>query len=179
MTEVEKHYGLAEDAPNRPAARGGGKADSDDGLATRVTSVKDQAARAAGSARETVGGAYGQARDWANDSYEAVSRNARYARRKTAVQAGRGRQQVESFVDENPVVIGLAGLAVGLLVGALLPGTRREDQYFGRYADEVRAQGIRYAQDAVEQGRHILEENVGKVQEAAREVRTSSSAAGT
>jgi hypothetical protein len=60
-------------------------------------------------------------------------------------------------------MVGVVGLAAGLLVGALLPTTRRENQVFGRYADEVREQGMRYARELAEQGKSLVEENLQAV----------------
>jgi hypothetical protein len=56
------------------------------------------------------------------------------------------------------MVVGLVGLAAGLLLGALLPRTRRENEMFGEWADEVRSQGLRYARDAANRGRDYVEE---------------------
>jgi hypothetical protein len=56
-------------------------------------------------------------------------------------------------------MVGLVGLAAGLLLGALLPRTRREDEMFGEWADEVREQGLRYAHEAAQRGRDYVEEN--------------------
>ncbi len=128
--------------------------------------VKDAAGRAASSVRDGVEQGYEAASDWASDQYESASRNVTYARRRSAAEFNRSRQTVEGFVEENPIMVGVVGLAAGLLIGALLPTTRRENQYFGRYADEVRSEGYRYAHDAVEQGRHLLEENLKGFQQA-------------
>ena len=46
-------------------------------------------------------------------------------------------------------------------IRALLPNPRRENQVFGRYADEVRDQGLRYARDLAQQGKQFVEENLG------------------
>jgi hypothetical protein len=56
------------------------------------------------------------------------------------------------------MVVGLVGLAAGLLLGALLPRTRRENEMFGEWADEVRNQGVRYAREAADRGREYVEE---------------------
>ncbi|WP_331312151.1 hypothetical protein [Methylobacterium oryzae] len=37
----------------------------------------------------------------------------------------RGRTAVERFVDDNPLLVGVVGVAAGLLLGALLPRTRQ------------------------------------------------------
>jgi hypothetical protein len=47
------------------------------------------------------------------------------------------------------------------VIGALLPRTRQEDRAFGRWADEVREQGMRYARDATQRGREYVEEALG------------------
>ena len=172
MSEVEGHYGLGERGdrlphPTRPTVSR--KEGAVEGASARLGAVAEQAARAVGDARDKVTGAYGRAADWAGDGYEAASRNVRYAQRRSFAHIGRGRSNLETFVEENPVMVGDAGLAVGLLVGALLPGTRRENQAFGQYADEVRAQGLRYAQDVAQQGRQIIEDNVKGFATAARE----------
>src|SRR3712207_8903503 len=58
-------------------------------------------------------------------------------------------------------MVGVMGLAAGLVIGALLPRTRQEDRAFGRWADEVREQGMRYARDATQRGREYVEEALG------------------
>jgi hypothetical protein len=65
-------------------------------------------------------------------------------------------------VTENPVLVGVVGLAAGLMLGALLPRTRREDRAFGRWADEVREQGMRYARDMTQRGREYVDEALGE-----------------
>ena len=70
----------------------------------------------------------------------------------------RARHGVERFIQENPVLVGVMGLAAGLVIGALLPRTRQEDRTFGRWADEVREQGARYARDMTQRGREYVEE---------------------
>lgn len=173
MSEVEAHYRTDPNAP-RPGGTGPASSPKDDGstlgrlrgVGDSAARVKDTAARAAGSVRDAVGQAYESTTGWASDQVDTASRNLTYARRRSAGELNRGRRQVESFVDENPVMIGVAGFAAGLLIGALLPRTQSEDRYLGHYADEVKNQGFRYAQDVVEQGRNILEENLKGLQQA-------------
>jgi hypothetical protein len=58
-------------------------------------------------------------------------------------------------------MVGVVGLAAGLVIGALLPRTRHEDRAFGHWADEVRDQGLRYAREATQRGREYVEEALG------------------
>ena len=171
MNEAEKHYSGqgggtgagTGGAGSQAGGQGGSGSKLDQATSTArdgLRSAADAARSAADGARQTVTGAYGRA-----------SRTAGDARRRSATEFSRRRRGIEAFVEENPVMVGVVGLAAGLLVGALLPTTRRENQVFGRYADEVREQGMRYARELAEQGKSLVEENLDAV---AKGVRTDS-----
>jgi len=130
--------------------------------------IGDTARQAAGQAQQKAGEAIEQATDWAQDTYERASSWASDAFERGSDQLGNFRSRsgqrfggggVQRYVAENPMMVGLVGLAAGLLLGALLPRTRREDEAFGEWADEVREQGLRYAQEATQRGREFVEES--------------------
>jgi len=132
-------------------------------------SMKDKAQQMAGDMRDRAEDAYEGASEWARDTYERASEWASGAyegqRRRVRHMGGRStrafgnvRGGMQNYVSENPMVVGLVGLAAGLLLGALLPRTRRENEFFGEWADEVRNQGLRYARDAADRGRDYVEE---------------------
>jgi len=132
------------------------------------SSMSDTARQAAGQAQQKAGEAYEQASEWAQDTYERASSWASDAFERGSDQLGNftsrsgrsfGGGGVQRYVAENPIMVGLVGLAAGLLLGALLPRTRREDEAFGEWADEVREQGLRYAQEATQRGREFVEES--------------------
>lgn len=169
MSEVEKHYGGDADQLERarertigkqPTSRAKGDQSPLDRAEETLKEARDSATRAAERVKGSVTDGYERAQDWAQDSYDTVSRNAVYARRRSAAELKRGRRGVETFVEENPIMVGVAGIAAGLLIGALLPATRRENQLLGPYADDVRREGVRYAKDVAQQGREALSENL-------------------
>jgi ElaB/YqjD/DUF883 family membrane-anchored ribosome-binding protein len=132
-------------------------------------SMTDKAQQAADQVRQKAGDAYEGASDWARDTYERASdwasgtyqgqrRRVNQMGGRSARAFGNARGGVQSYVSENPMVVGLVGLAAGLLLGALLPRTRRENEMFGEWADEVRNQGLRYARDAANRGREYVED---------------------
>ena len=109
---------------------------------------------AAEGARQTAQAAMAQASDWAEQGAQQLD----YARARSAEQFRRASGSLERFINENPLMVGIMGLAAGLVIGALLPRTRQEDRAFGRWADEVRDQGLRYAREATQRGREFVEE---------------------
>lgn len=95
---------------------------------------------------------YEEAADWASDQYR------RGVRFYDDISRRGLKSGTQRFVQDNPVLVGVVGLAAGLLLGSLLPRTRPEDRAFGRYSDEVREQGLRYARDATRRGRDYAEQ---------------------
>jgi ElaB/YqjD/DUF883 family membrane-anchored ribosome-binding protein len=120
--------------------------------------VQDRASEAYEEATDWAKERYERAAAWASDSYGHGADRMRSAGARSARQFGRARGGMQSYIAQNPVVVGLVGLAAGLLLGALLPRTRREDEAFGEWSDEARQQGMRYAQDMARRGREYVEE---------------------
>jgi ElaB/YqjD/DUF883 family membrane-anchored ribosome-binding protein len=110
-------------------------------------------------AQERAGETYEQATQWARESYEQAadwaSETFSRARSRSGSMGGGG---VQRFIADNPVMVGVVGFATGLLLGSLLPRTRQEDRTIGRWSDEVREQGLRYAQEMAQRGREFVDE---------------------
>jgi ElaB/YqjD/DUF883 family membrane-anchored ribosome-binding protein len=119
------------------------------------------ARQTAGDLRDQAGDAINQASDWTREQYRQGARQLYQARNQSMQQLRWAQGGIERFVTENPLMVGVMGLAAGLVIGALLPRTRQEDRAFGRWADEVREQGMRYARDATQRGREYVEQALG------------------
>ncbi|GLS42273.1 hypothetical protein [Methylobacterium brachythecii] len=136
--------------------------------ANAASDVRDRVSDAAQSARERVedtvdrvrghaADAYDDVRSWANDRIDRHGRRAADLADRGYVRLRDGRNATEAFVSDNPLLVGVVGLAAGLLLGALLPRTRREDEALGPWADEARDQGLRYAREMTQRGREYVE----------------------
>lgn len=157
-------------APNRSSQDSSMTDNIKDTAQKTASDMRERAGETAEQARKKAGEAYEAASDWAQDAYE---RTSRWASDRTSSSRdrlgdmrdrstrgfGQARNSIQSYVAENPMVVGIVGLAAGLLLGALLPRTRSEDEMFGEWADEVRSQGLRYARDATHRGREYVEES--------------------
>ena len=116
---------------------------------------------AASGLREQAEHAVEQASDWTREQYRQGARQLYQARDQSVRQLRSAQTGIERFATENPLMVGVMGLAAGLVIGALLPRTRHEDRAFGRWSDEVRDQGMRYARDATQRGREYVEDALG------------------
>jgi ElaB/YqjD/DUF883 family membrane-anchored ribosome-binding protein len=142
-----------------------------------VAGLKDRAAGLYQDSRERVSDGVEGARQWAGDRYDAareqVADTVERTRGTLSDAADRGsahlrrqRSRLEVFVAENPALVGVVGIAAGLIVGALLPRTAQEDRTVGPYADEARDQGLRLAREAMHSGRAYVEAALDQADEA-------------
>jgi ElaB/YqjD/DUF883 family membrane-anchored ribosome-binding protein len=119
--------------------------------------IQDRIGQAADEAGSRIRSAYGDARAYVSEAGETHLRRIDDLTDRGREGLQRGRNAVEDFVGENPLLVGVVGLAAGLLLGALLPRTRQEDRNLGPYADEVRDQGLRYAREFTNRGREFVQ----------------------
>lgn len=83
-----------------------------------------------------------------------------------ARRAGNG---LRELVEERPLVVVAASLAVGLLVGLALPATRREDELLGDARDELLESARDAGREALDRGREVAATAVERVKESVRE----------
>ena len=109
--------------------------------------ARDKAGDVYDAAREKAAGTYDAARDKAADAYEAAREKASAASRAAA-----------DGIDGNPIAALVGGIALGVLVGALLPRTEREIAALGPLASKL-SEGARAATAAArEAGQEKLDE---------------------
>jgi hypothetical protein len=140
----------AADEARRQAVRAGRAADE----------ARRAADRAGGGPRGGVRGRTDAAREWAGETaHEArqrmqrtaegtrrrlgrAGRSARGQAQEVASTArhriGRARGGLTHLIEERPLLVGAIGLAVGVALGAVLPTTRREDEWFGETRDSLK-----------------------------------------
>lgn len=149
--------------------------------------VSDAAERARGA----VSGAAGRARHAANDAAErarhAASDAAERARhaasdvgdrtrglavkaRRQVGQAGqRAKNQLEHWMDDNPLACGAVAMAVGVAVGLAVPESRREHRLMGNTRDRLMGRAQAAASGAVDRAKGAAREAVDAAKEAAGE----------
>jgi ElaB/YqjD/DUF883 family membrane-anchored ribosome-binding protein len=127
-------------------------------------SIKDSTSKAGEAVRES----YRATRARAEEAYETAAARTGdlYAgAREQAAVAGR---RTADTVENNPLAALVGGLGVGMLIGALLPRTRRETELLGSYGSEITTRAREAAEAARTVGQEKLDE-LGFVKDTARE----------
>jgi ElaB/YqjD/DUF883 family membrane-anchored ribosome-binding protein len=157
----------AEDATSSHEAGGGRLHDAAGSVRDAAAAAKNAVGDTLASTRDKVGdvldaakdkssAAYGAAADRTSDAVEAAREKAAQARRATA-----------DGIEGNPLAALIGGVAVGVLVGALLPRTQREEEALGPIANKLTDAARNAAAAARDAGKQSLDE-MGINREAAR-----------
>lgn len=80
-----------------------------------------------------------------------------------------GAKQAVGVAQENPLGLAIGGVAVGFLVGMVLPSTRVESEKIGPIADDVKDKVRETGQEAVERGKQVAQNTAQAAAEAAQE----------
>jgi Protein of unknown function (DUF3618) len=81
----------------------------------------------------------------------------------------RGAIHMRDTAESNPLGLAVGGLAVGFLVGTLLPQTRVENERMGEVSDRAIGAAKETAGEAVERGKEIAQKAVDAAMETAKE----------
>jgi hypothetical protein len=103
------------------------------GLGHRVRDSVSGAADLGHRVKESVTGATQHVRELGHD----VRLRAGDLTSRSRMQVDRARESTMRLIDEQPLVLGAIGLAVGAALGAALPSTRREDALLGEARDDL------------------------------------------
>ena len=128
----------------------------------RASDAAASVRRATEAAGETVSDLAGDAREMARDVAGSVRRQASELSRQASDLGGQARQGMHQArvgfwetLEEQPLVVGAATLAAGLLMGLLLPSTPREDELMGKTRDSLINEVKGLGEDALKKGQQI------------------------
>ena len=103
-------------------------------------------------------GRSGGARAKASDAYNAARERTSATFGSASERAGRVAERTSESIDANPVIALVGGLALGAILGALLPKSRREDELLGDYGRKINDTAREAARAAREAGTSKLDE---------------------
>jgi gas vesicle protein len=126
-----------------PGRMKGYVSDKKDAVTSKLTGAKDAVAGGGSSVASTGG-------DMAHGATETARRGAGMAK-------------------DNPLGLAVGAVAVGFVVGTLLPSTRIENEKIGPMADQVKDQARELSSEAIEHGRDIAQETAQQAAETAKQ----------
>ena len=126
--------------------------------------VSRKAEDATDTASEAATSAYGRATDMMDRARETTTET--YGRARDA--AMEGTRGLTKFMQEEPLVVAGLGIALGALVGALLPSTEVENRTMGEASDQLKRDARAVAREQWERGKDIAEDGWDEAKEAAR-----------
>lgn len=126
--------------------------------------IKDTATKAGETVRES----YRATRARAEGAYENAAARTEEFYANARQRASRAGRRTADTVESNPLAALVGGLGIGMLVGALLPRTRRETELLGPYGSEITGRARDAAAAAKAVGQEKLDE-LGFVKDTARE----------
>jgi hypothetical protein len=110
-----------------------------------------------GRAEERIGDATEWTREKASDLGQRAKGRAAALKGKARAKTRRAKLGFWQSLEENPLLVGTASLALGLIAGLSVPSTDKEDELWGgtrdRLLDEVKEAG----QEVLDKGKHVAE----------------------
>jgi ElaB/YqjD/DUF883 family membrane-anchored ribosome-binding protein len=121
--------------------------------------MRDRASDAMGRARETTSGAYGKVSGTVSRSVSSAMDTV-----SSAVPSTRG---IANFVQEEPMVLAGVGIALGAIIGALLPTSEIEERHIGPTAEQLKEQAKTMAREQWERGKEMAAEGWDEAKDTA------------
>jgi ElaB/YqjD/DUF883 family membrane-anchored ribosome-binding protein len=162
---------MARYAYTGPERRQGDSWQHGSGIKGRVSEVKEKVS-------EATSGIADRASELARGTQERMGDIGSQARRRTR----RVKTNLEHAADKNPLIVAIGATIVGLVLGLLLPGTKRENELMGpardRLMDRAENTAERVKDAATEAGREVTETVKAEIADRAPEVKEAVQQAG-
>jgi ElaB/YqjD/DUF883 family membrane-anchored ribosome-binding protein len=130
--------------------------------------ISEKMKSGATSARSQVASSKDAVQETLNRTTDAVKETVNNSANRLQAEVKRGREGLNSILEEQPLVLGAIGLAVGAVIGAALPSTDQEDRLMGEARDKAIARGKELGGTAYEKGGETVRQAVEGMQEIPR-----------
>ena len=121
----------------------------------------------AGTAKEAVVGAKDRVAEAAGTAREKASELSWQARERARYRARQARVGFWETMEERPLALGAAALALGVVAGLMIPSTRKEDELLGETRDRLMERASEVGEDALEKGKQVAHVAVDTLKEEA------------
>lgn len=114
-------------------------------------------------------------KEWIGDKKDAVVSTVTGATSKVGDVTLDGEQityrvgRMKRLAERNPLGLVIGGAAVGFIAGLVAPSTRMEDERIGSMADDVKSSATEAGREALDRGKHVVQEAGSAALETAKE----------
>lgn len=155
------------------------ESDEEGRLASAAHNVRDKVSNVAGSARDSVGNAASSVRETVSGATERVAETASHLRERTRERAHDLKDQTRyrtqqarvgfwQMMEERPLALGVATLAIGVLAGLSIPSTRKENELMGETRDRLLERAKEVGEEALEKGKQVASVAVDTLKDEAQ-----------
>jgi hypothetical protein len=135
----------------------------------KVAGVVEGAREKATAVAETARAKASAVAETARETLETVEERGARLRERAHVRVRDAKIGFWQTLDEQPLVVGAAAIAVGLVAGLLVPATSREDELLGEKRDEVMRQAKQKGRDVLQKGKYVAEAAVETIKTEAQQ----------
>ena len=132
-----------------------------------ASTAKDAVVGAASTAKEAVSDAKDRVVDATSAARERASELGGQARERARYQARQAQMGFWQSMEERPLAIGAAALALGVVAGLMAPSTRKENELMGESRDRLMERAREVGEEALEKGKQVASVAVDTLKEEA------------
>lgn len=140
-----------------------------DRMSQTAGSVQDKVSQAASNVQDTVSQAASGVQDTVSNVTSQASDTASQLADQAQHTAQRAKSRFEHMMQENPLLVGAAAIAVGAAIGLSLPSTQAEQKLMGETRDNLMDKAQDKLQDTMEKVQHVGEQAAQAATETAKQ----------
>jgi ElaB/YqjD/DUF883 family membrane-anchored ribosome-binding protein len=138
-----------------------------------VDTAREKVSHLADTTMEKVSHLADTTKEKVSDVAESTRETASHLMRAARTQASAARWETRDFLRESPLVVGLAAVALGAIVAAVIPETAKEDELLGATRDRLLDRGKDLAHEGIDKAKHVAEVATVAAQEEVRSMSTT------
>ena len=136
-----------------------------DAVTGAASTAKDAVAGAASTAKGAVVGAKDRMADVAGTARERAAELSWQTRERARYRTRQARVGFWETMEERPLALGAAAIALGVVAGLMIPSTRKEDELMGETRDRLMERAKEVGGEALEKGKQVAHVAVDTLKE--------------
>ncbi|HEX6385909.1 MAG TPA: DUF3618 domain-containing protein [Anaerolineae bacterium] len=137
-------------------------------VSDRVSEVERKASETAHRVRDEARHTAQEVRDRAEQLTHEAQQQTEELRQEAEYQVRRARHGFQQMLEENPLAVGAAAVAIGAAIGMAIPSTRQEDELMGETRDRLVDRAETTAQQTMEKVKTVAEKATTAAEEEAK-----------